>query len=76
MTCRDEILVAAESVSKRSPMFSIEDVLSEMQRRGTTYKESTIRTHIASRMCRNAPDHHETTYRDMVRISHGLYRLA
>lgn len=76
MSCRDEILAAIEAVERRSPEFAIEDVISEMRRRGTRYSESTIRTHIASRMCRNAPDNHATTYNDLVRVSHGRYRLA
>ena len=49
------------------------DVLREM--RDSTYSESTIRTHVTSRMCANAPDNHGTTYDDLVRVGRGLYRL-
>jgi hypothetical protein len=39
-----------------------------------TYRPSTIRTHVVSRMCRDAPDHHAVTYDDLERVSPGLYR--
>ena len=45
-----------------------------MQRRRTAYKASTIRTHIVSRMCANARDHHARTYDDLERVGNGLYR--
>ena len=44
--------------------------------RPSGYAESTIRTHVTSRMCGNAPDNHAVTYDDLVRIDAGRYRLA
>ena len=78
MTCREEILAAASELGRLSPdgEFSVNDVVRHLQRRGSQYKESTIRTHIVSRMCSNAPDHHGTAYDDLVRTGHGTYRLA
>lgn len=76
MSCREEILIAARTMSRRSDEFSIEEVIGELRRRGSHYSELTIRTHVASRMCSNAPDNHATTYNDLVRVSPGRYRLV
>lgn len=45
-----------------------------MRRRGTRYRNSTIRTHIVSRLCRDAPAHHGTVYDDLERIGDGVYQ--
>jgi hypothetical protein len=52
----------------------IAQVITELEQRGSQLAPSTIRTHIASRMCANAPDHHGTTYDDFERVGHGEYR--
>ena len=77
MTCRDEVLASARELAKISPSgeFTVEDVVAHLQRKGSTYKQSTIRTHVTSRMCANAPDNHAVTYQDLERTSHGTYRL-
>jgi hypothetical protein len=75
MTCRDEIL-AAIAQHKRdmgSPTFSIADILKRMA--GSAYTESTIRTHITSRMSADATTNHETKYDDLERLDRGVYRL-
>lgn len=46
-----------------------------MRRAGSKYSESTIRTHVTSRMCADAPVHHGTTYEDFERLGGGRYRL-
>jgi hypothetical protein len=76
MTTRDEILAALPSVEARSAddTFSPQDVIDELRRRGSAYAESTIRTHVVSRMCANAADHHARVYDDLVRVSEGRYR--
>lgn len=60
MTCRDEILAAVQHLSGRDGQVTLEPkgIIAEMQRRGTQYSVSTIRTHVVSRMCADAPDHH------------------
>jgi hypothetical protein len=77
MTCRDEILDCVRELVSQSGLatFTIEGVIGLMQERGTRYRESTIRTHVSSRMCINAPAHHASRYPDFERIGHGLYRL-
>ncbi len=78
MTCRDEVLDAARALASRSSdgTFTVAQVVAEMRRRGSRYLESTIRTHVISRMCANAPDHHAVVYQDLVRTHWGTYRLA
>lgn len=71
MGAREEILIAIRRLG--SETFTVMDVLREM--RGTEYAESTIRTHITSRMCADAPDNHGTTYADLDRVGRGRYRL-
>lgn len=73
MTARDEILAAISRLDQ--DVFSPADVVREMQRHGTAYSQSTIRTHVTSRMCADAPDNHGTTYADLERVGHGRYRL-
>jgi hypothetical protein len=77
MTCRDEILDCVDQIIKNSGnnQFQISDVMQCMKAIGTQYKESTIRTHIVSRMCKNAPKNHAVKYNDFERIDFGKYRL-
>lgn len=49
-------------------------VPAELRRTGR-YAESTIRTHVTSRMCASSPDHHGTTYGDFERLDRSHYRL-
>jgi hypothetical protein len=76
-TARAEILAAVASILNRSGgnEFELNDVLVEMNRTGSRYSESTIRTHVTSRMCVNAPDHHASTFDDFERVDRGRYRL-
>jgi len=77
MTCRDEILITVRQITKAKGLneFTILEVLHHMMNNGTRFKESTIRTHITSRLCANAPDNHAITYDDFERIGDGTYKL-
>lgn len=76
-SCRDEVLLAAQSVVKRRGVnrFTVQEVVDFMVERKTPYQESTIRTHIVSKCCVNAPRHHVTTFNDFQRVDHGVYKL-
>lgn len=76
-TCREQILTAAKQItqSKNQNEFTIPEVLNYLTQQNTPYKESTIHTHITSRMCGNAPKHHAVTYNDFTRIKHGVYSI-
>ena len=74
-TAREQILKAVDSITNGGQRtFTIAEVVDELRRRHTRLAESTIRTHVASRMCANSPDNHGTTYADFDRIDHGEYR--
>jgi DNA-binding FadR family transcriptional regulator len=77
MGAREDILSAARDLAARShdSTFTLRDVIAELSRRGTAYTESTIRTHVTSRMCANAPDNHGTVHDDLERVDRGRYRL-
>jgi hypothetical protein len=76
-SARQEILTAARKLASRSPdgSFTLEQVIAELRRADTRYAESTIRTHVTSRMCADSPDYHGTTYDDLERLDRGRYRL-
>lgn len=78
MGAREEILNVCVRLAASSSdgTFTLSQVLDEMRRQGTSYSEATIRTHVTSRMCADAPDNHGTTYTDLRRVDRGLYRLG
>jgi hypothetical protein len=78
VTARDEILDALTAIRARTGenTFTPQDVIDELARRGSRYAPSTIRTHVASRMPADAPDHHARVYDDLVRVGPGRYRQS
>lgn len=55
--------------------FRLDEIVQEVLSAGAQFSEGSIRTHITSRMCRDAPAHHGTVYADLVRVGRGLYKL-
>ena len=77
MTARQDLLQAARSLTATGHAeFSPAQLIDEARRRGSTYPDSTLRTHIVGPMCANSPDNHAVKWGDLVRIGHGRYRLA
>lgn len=74
MTAREEILEAIPAVTRSDGSFTVEAIVRELRRRGSRYAESTIRTHVVSRMCANSPGNHAVTYDDLERLEPGIYR--
>lgn len=76
MTCRQEILDAFAVLERRHgrAVFSPAELVAEVLARGSRHPESTIRTHIVSAMCVNAPANHAVRYPDLERVDRGLYR--
>lgn len=76
MTCRDEILNSVREIikAKGKNEFTAAEVIRAMQTKGTKFEASTIRTHISSKLCADAPDNHGKTYNDFERVGHGLYK--
>lgn len=77
MTCRTEVLAAFRRLETRHGRtdFDLHEVVADLQA-ASTYKESTIRTHLTSRMCADAADHHAIVYDDLRRAGPGRYRRA
>jgi hypothetical protein len=77
-TCRHEILECARVVMQQSGLdyVTVPEVITCMQQRGSRYAESTIRTHIVSRMCANAPDNHAVTYGDLERTGKDIWNAV
>ena len=77
-TCRDEVLATLTRLELRHgrQVFPLAEILREVKAGGTRYRDSTIRTHLGSRMCANAPDHHAVVYKDLIRVATGEYRRA
>jgi hypothetical protein len=77
MACHEEVLQAAIFIVKSKGIneFTPKEVLRHLKNQNTPYAQSTINTHIVSRCCVNAPEHHAVRYKYFERIGHGLYRV-
>ena len=79
MAAHHEIREAAQAMVAQSVNgeFSLADIITEMNARGSAYSEQTVRTHVTSRMCANAPRNHAAVYNDFwcVDRGSGRYRL-
>lgn len=76
-TCRDAVLEAMSRLAVRSnaDRFDLREIVAEVLRHSEEFAESTIRSHVTSRMCANAPDNHAVKYHDLERVERGVYRL-
>lgn len=77
MTCREEILAVARTLSRRhaDKTFSIQDIVAAMRAGGTKHLDTTIRRHVSTRMCVNAAGPDAGKYHDLERVSRGRFRL-
>jgi len=76
-TCRDEILDAFQHLSATTgrEAFSPAEIVAYLAGAGSRFRRSTIRTHVMSRLCAEAPANHAVVYQDLSRVARGLYRL-
>lgn len=76
-TCREEILQTVNFIINEKGVneFTVKEVVQYMINNNTTFKETTIKTHITSRLCSNSPQNHLVVYNDFKRIKPGLYML-
>lgn len=74
-TCREEILEAFDLLARRHRRghFAPAEIVAEVLARGSEHQESTIRTHITSVMCVDAPRNHAVRFPDLKRVGYGLY---
>lgn len=78
-TCRDLVLASLEHLEWRlgGKAFWIGEIVANGLRMSDRHAESTIRTHVASHMCVNAPSNSETDTGELRRVDRGLYeRIA
>lgn len=77
MTCRDEVLAAAYNIvkAKGENLFTVDEVVDYLAKKGTRCKTSTIETYVRSRCCANAKRNHATVYNDFLRVGEGLYKM-
>lgn len=66
-----QVLDAARSRAAGDWTFRIRDVAAALPHLNT----ATVRTHVASRCCANAPSHHQSRYPYFRAVRRGLYRV-
>ncbi len=74
-TCREEILSAIDELERRHGRhdFTPAEIIQEARANGSTHAESSLRTHIVSYMCVNAPANHAHRPNELIRTSPGHY---
>jgi hypothetical protein len=66
-----QVLRAAHRIADRAWVFSVADLISSLPH----LNAATVRTHVASRCCTNAPSNHASRYRYFRSMAHGMYRI-
>jgi len=76
LTCREVILEAFVRLENREhrKTFKVAEIVEELLAVTSDFTESTIRTHVTSRLCIQAPPNHFTRYEDLDRMSRGEYK--
>jgi hypothetical protein len=68
----EQVLAAALALAdRRDWTFRIADVIAALP----ALNPGTVRTHVASRCCVNAPAHHQSRHRYFRAVGRGLYRI-
>lgn len=75
-TCRDAVLEAFDRLEsqRHRKVFNLSEIVNEVIAMTHDFAESTIRTHVSSRMCVQAPQNHWPKYADLDRVAPGEYR--
>jgi len=75
-TCREAVLDAFDQLKRQEgrDIFELWEIVEEVQQSTDKFAKTTIRTHVVSLMCVQAPANHATRYADLDRVGHGLYR--
>lgn len=69
----EQVLLAARRLCRARPDRTFRPV--EVVRALPHLKESSVRTHIVSRCCVNAPNHHQHRWGYFRRVAHGVYQI-
>ena len=75
-TCREAVLAAFRILEQRHDRrdFALWEIVQEVTVETGAFAEATIRTHVSSVMCAQAPKNHGTVYNDLDRVDRGWYR--
>lgn len=77
MGTREKVLAAFAALEPSRPEgVPVSEVIRWVTERFPGTNPSTVRTHVTSRMCVDAPDHHAVVYGDLRRVGPGMYRRA
>ena len=78
VTCREEILLALQTLSYRyrRDSFTVKEIIEQVMIQTQAYKKSTISKEVMFKLRADTPDHHEKSYPRIVRTSRGYYRLV
>jgi hypothetical protein len=68
---REQVFDAARRLAGRDGTFRLRDVVAALPH----LNPGTVRTHVASRCCVNAPAHHQTRWPYFRALGRGMYRL-
>jgi hypothetical protein len=68
---REQVLAAARRLAGRDGTFRLRDIVAALPH----LNPGTVRTHVASRCCVNAPAHHQTRWPYFRAVGRGVYRL-
>ena len=66
-----QVLEAACALADADWTFGVADIIGALPH----LNAATVRTHVASRCCVNAPPHHESRYRYFRALRRGVYRI-
>ena len=75
-TVRIAVLEAVDRLERRHgrSVFALSDIIQEACTPNPAISESSVRTHIVSVMCREAPVNHANHANDLERMARGMYR--
>lgn len=74
-TSREAVLAAFDRLESKHHRkdFDLSEIVEEVLSATHDFAESTIRTHVTSKMCEEAPTNHAMKYADLHRTSRGMY---
>ncbi|MVN88313.1 hypothetical protein GO986_16325 [Deinococcus sp. HMF7620] len=77
MTCRDDILTVARTLTTGHPegTFSMQDVVQALRAQETAHTDAQIRLHVRALMCVNSAEKGAGQFRDLERVGHGRFKL-
>jgi hypothetical protein len=68
----EQVLNAANALAEPGGTFRIADIAAALPH----LNPATVRTHVASRCCANAPANHQSRYRYFKAVRRGVYRIV